>query len=134
MVPFHFFARNPFDGRVQVENPLTTFVLITVLRRHALNCGWKVVPCHPLAGSHIELLDYDSGVATIDWEAMNKRNYTDQLSKSVYMAECLSPIKVMPHEFFSIFVPDKAILQTVNMLLRDKNIELNVNVNSNMFV
>jgi hypothetical protein len=103
-VPFHWFAGNPFDGRVQGDRPGEPFVLITVKRILAANRNWKVIPRHPLAASNIELMDYAEGFSAIDWEAMNRRDYHDPHSKSVCMAECLSPTMIIPSEFFKIFV------------------------------
>lgn len=46
-VPFHFFAGNPFDGRVQKDHPGKQFVLFTVHRDVAAGNNWEVIPCHP---------------------------------------------------------------------------------------
>ena len=56
-VPFHWFAKNPFDGSVQRSRPEAQFVLISVYRSTAKQYGWKVIPRHPLAGDSIQLLD-----------------------------------------------------------------------------
>lgn len=47
MVPFHFFARNLFDARVQLDNPEKEFVIISVQRTFAKAHGWKIIPEHP---------------------------------------------------------------------------------------
>lgn len=107
-VPFHFFARNPFDGRVQQDHPRKQFVLIAVQRAAARAMGWKIIPRHPLAGREIEILDYDAGMDAIDWDVMNARAYSDQNCKCVCMAECLSPVPVPASSFHSIYVKDGA--------------------------
>lgn len=105
-VPFHFFAKNPFDGRVQHDHPEKRFVLIAVERSKAHSLGWKIIPRHPLAGDDIEVMDYDAGMQAIDWDAMNKRDYSDQHSKCTCMAECIAPGPVAPNLFQSIRVKD----------------------------
>ncbi|MBN9096466.1 DarT ssDNA thymidine ADP-ribosyltransferase family protein [Pandoraea pnomenusa] len=88
-VPFHWFARNPFDGRVQVDRSGEEFALITIRRSLAERENWKVIPRHPLANAAPQLLDYLPGVDAIDWETMNIRDYRDPECKSICMAECL---------------------------------------------
>lgn len=107
-VPFHFFARNPFDGRVQHDHPQKAFALIAVQRSLARARGWKIIPRHPLAGREIEVLDYDPGMDAIDWGVMNKRDYADQNCKCVCMAECLSPIPVSADLFQAVYVKNDA--------------------------
>ncbi|WP_323835150.1 DarT ssDNA thymidine ADP-ribosyltransferase family protein [Photorhabdus africana] len=60
-VPFHWFSRNPFAGRVQKDRPDEDFVLITVRRSIAKTGNWKIIPRHPLANTTVELYDYDKG-------------------------------------------------------------------------
>ncbi|MBQ0693302.1 DarT ssDNA thymidine ADP-ribosyltransferase family protein [Providencia stuartii] len=48
-VPFHWFSRNPFDGRVQKNFPNEKFVLITIKRELAQKENWKIILRHPLA-------------------------------------------------------------------------------------
>jgi len=134
MVPFHFFARNPFDGNVQSKNPNTDFLLISISRAFAANNGWSIIPHHPLAGRDIEKLNYSDGIETIDWEAMSNRDYSDAHSKSVCMAECLSPTAVLPNTFFSLFVANEGVKKVVVNLLAEKGISKNVNVNQRMFL
>jgi hypothetical protein len=134
MVPFHFFSRNPFDGNVQSKNPKTDFILISISRTFAAANEWNIIPRHPLAGREIEKLSYSDGIEAIDWEAMSNRDYSDAHSKSVCMAECLSPITILPNEFFSLFVANTVVKSTVEKLLFEKGIPMNVNVNPRMFL
>jgi hypothetical protein len=108
MVPFHFFASTPFDGRVLKDRPGEAFALIAVGRSLARHRGWKILPIHPLSGQRPALLDYDAGIAAIDWGAMNRREYADPHSKHVCMAECLSPGAVAAADFQSIYVATEA--------------------------
>ena len=85
LVPFHWFAGNPFDGRVQVDRRGETFLLISVRRSLAEQRNWKVIPFHPLASHDIRLLDYRVGFESIDWSVMSERDYHEPNSKSVCM-------------------------------------------------
>jgi hypothetical protein len=133
-VPFHWFARNPFDGRVQADRPDDDFALIAVHRNVAQRENWKVIPRHPLANTAPQLLDYQPGVEAIDWETMNIRDYHNPECKSICMAECLSPGPVTVDKFFKIFVPNDAVANQVEEIVDDLGLELDVVVNSGMFV
>lgn len=132
-VPFHLFARNPFDGRVQRDHPDKQFALLAVRREVARSRGWKIIPRHPLAGDDIQLLDYDEGMAAIDWEAMNRRDYADHESKCVCMAECVSPGPVPPTLFQSITVKDGKAEAVVRQYLATAACRPYVDVNAAMF-
>lgn len=132
-VPFHWFAGNPFDGGVQVSRRGEKFVLITVRRTVAQANNWKVLARHPLANEVFSLLDYEDGFKTIDWKAMNRRDYHDHHSKSVCMAECLAPGIVETGRFFSIYVPDSGAHEVVSKFIVEREFDLPVNVNSRMF-
>lgn len=133
-VPFHFFGGSPFDGGVQKANVDTQFVLLTVRRDHAKANNWKIIPSHPLADDAIELMDYDDGFSAIDWAKMNEREYSDPTSKSVCMAECLSPNEVLPARFFSIYVKDEIVETEVRKLLKKAGLSPHLNINQGMFV
>ncbi|MEC6908177.1 DarT ssDNA thymidine ADP-ribosyltransferase family protein [Photobacterium piscicola] len=133
-VPFHFFARNPFDGKVQQKNPLMDFVLISVRRDIASGNNWKIIPRHPLSNQQPEILDYEVGFNSIDWDQMNRRDYGDDESKSICMAECLSPQIVTVDDFFKLYVSNDKVKQNVEMILRDHNVDIEVIVNRGMFI
>ncbi|OHC69487.1 MAG: hypothetical protein A3H93_07200 [Rhodocyclales bacterium RIFCSPLOWO2_02_FULL_63_24] len=133
-VPFHWFSGNPFDGRVQVDRRDELFVLITVRRQLAEQQNWQVIPFHPLATENIRLLNYREGVAAIDWETMNQREYHDPKCKSICMAECLAPAPVAPSDFFKIYVPSDDIAKDVRAAMKDLNVWVEVDVNEHMFV
>lgn len=133
-VPFHFFGGNPFDGGVQIAHKDSQFVLITVRREYAKANNWKIIPSHPLSGDNIELMDYDEGFAAIDWAKMNEREYTEHVSKSACMAECLSLNTVPSSRFFSIYVKDSVVESEVQILLNKTGLTPYLNVNSIMFV
>lgn len=130
MVPFHFFANNPFDGRVKADHPDKVFCMITVYRTFAKENKWKIIPRHPLANVQgVEPMDYEKGFASIDWELMNLRDYKDSESKSVCMAECLSPVTVYVKDFQCIYVKDEASKSHVERLLKERNLSKFVNIN-----
>lgn len=133
-VPFHWFARNPFDGRVQADRPGDEFALIAVHRDVAQRENWKVIPRHPLANTAPQLLDYQPGVEAIDWETMNIRDYGDPECKSICMAECLSPAPVAVDNFFKIFVPNDAVANQIKEIIDDLGLDLKVGVNPRMFI
>jgi hypothetical protein len=134
MVPFHFFARNPFDGRVQEDHPNKDFVLITVLRALAKSNNWQIIPCHPLSNSALQLLNYQEGIEAIDWNAMNARDYHNDLSKSVGMAECLAPSTIESNRFHSIFVRNDKLRDRVIELVSNSTCNAYINVNPLMFL
>ncbi|AIL59809.1 DarT ssDNA thymidine ADP-ribosyltransferase family protein [Pseudomonas alkylphenolica] len=133
-VPFHWFAANPFDGRVQLHSPDTTFVLISVYRTFANQNGWKVIPRHPLANDAIQLLDYDEGFEAIEWDVMSERNYQDPHCKSVCMAECLSPEVVLPNNFSRIYVSSDEVEKVCAAKIREAGVNVLTGVNPGMFL
>ena len=128
-VPFHWFAKNPFDGSVQIAHRNKPFVLITVHRALAQREGWKIIPRHPLSNDEIELLDYAKGFDAIDWPTMNKRDYLDPISKSVCMAKAV-PVS----SFCKIFVPSPDIERLVMDETAELEQAIDVVVNENMFL
>lgn len=133
-VPFHFFANNPFDGRVQQNNTGKSFVIIAVRREHAKANQWNIIPRHPLDDQDLKLMAYDEGFNAINWSKMNERNYNDVESKSVCMAECLSPNIVSASRFLSIFVNNAEQQQKVLANRNTAKLDFRVNINSRMFV
>lgn len=107
-VPFHFFAKNPFDGRVQKDHPDQNFIYICVSRKYAKDNNFRVVTMHPRALDELILHDYEDGFNLIDWDTMDIRDYEDDYNRHVCMAECLSPTPIDPSDFFCIYVKDSA--------------------------
>lgn len=133
-VPFHWFAKNPFDGRVYQDRPDEDFVLIAMSRDHARQQNWRVIPRHPLAGGGFELLDYATGFETIDWQSMELRDYHDQACKHICMAECLSPEPIPALQFAKIYTPSQEIQRFVQQQAGGLGLgRLWVDTNANMF-
>ena len=132
-VPFHWFSRNPFDGRVQKDRPNEEFVLITVRRALAEGNNWKILPKHPLAKQEFRFYDYQEGFELVNWDLMQERDYHDSYCKSVCMAECLSPQPVSASDFFKIFVPTEQVKGVVLREVTARRLPIEVTVNQYMF-
>ena len=116
-VPFHFFEPTPFTGRVFLYNPNTTFCAITIYRDLAKNSNFKICTAHPLSENPIaQVLDYNLGFSSIDWDSLESRDYNNEKSKNVCMAECLALSPVKPNDFHAIYVPSEEIKLSVTEL------------------
>lgn len=136
LVPFHFFAKNPFDGRVMKDNPHKEFIYICIHRDFAKANNFKIIPKHPKSMETLKLYDYREGIEIIDWNTMDIRDYVgNNYCKQVCMAECLSEKTINPVNFFSFFV--KTELTEKHLLSLHKRIlkwePFRVNVRPNMF-
>lgn len=106
-VPFHFFEPTAFTGAVFNSYPNKSFCSIAILREFAKNRNYKICTAHPLSLSpKAEVLNYSEGIARINWEEAEKRDYNSDVSKNACMAECLAFSPVLPEVFFTIFVPN----------------------------
>ncbi|MFM4913249.1 DarT ssDNA thymidine ADP-ribosyltransferase family protein [Aeromonas dhakensis] len=132
-VPFHFFANNPFDGRVLSDHPDEDFVLIAVSRTVAEKQKWWVVDKHPLATDVKVYSDYKEGMAAIEWDVMDKREYKDAHCKLICMAECVAPDTVPVSDFASFYVKDKKANEIVMKLLAEFKVKKYVDINAGMF-
>ncbi|WP_414931879.1 DarT ssDNA thymidine ADP-ribosyltransferase family protein [Vibrio europaeus] len=132
MVPFHFFANNPFDGRVCQVNSKTKFAFIVVRRVHAEAKGWKISPKHPLSGE-FRLLSYADGMEETNWEVMNKRDFKTPESKNICMAECLSPNAVSPEDIHAIYVAEDEDRIEVAKLVAEMKLRIFVETKPFMF-
>lgn len=133
-VPFHFFAKNPFDYGVQRSHTNKDFVLIAIQRGIARANGWRIVPRHPLAEEGYQIFDYDYGFDAIDWDLLEKRDYDNRACKVACMAECLSPDSVPSSLFFSIYVNNTQVQRAVNELIGEYQVNCFVDLNPAMFV
>jgi hypothetical protein len=68
------------------------------------------------------------------WQTMNKRDYHDPASKSVCMAECLSPKTVSTSNFYTVFVPSQRVEEMVNAAASELKRDIDVVVNEYMFL
>lgn len=135
-IPFHFFCKNPFDGRVQIKYPTSRFVYLCVHREYARQQNYKIITQHPMSFLEaLNLYDYDEGFELIDWEAMEKRDYADNHSKNVCMAECIAPSVVWGNELFCIYVKTEEDERWINRQCLSVGIQnpCRINIMSGMF-
>lgn len=132
-VPFHFFAKSPFDYGVQRSRPEQDFVLVTVRRTYAQANNWKIVPRHPLAEEGYEILDYNVGMDTIDWALIAQKDYENRACKVACMAECLSPADVPAEKIFSLYVKTPEVEKIVQDFANEYGISSYINLMPNMF-
>lgn len=132
-VPFHFYARSPFDYGVQRTYPQKDFVLITVRRAFAKDNEWKIMPRHPLAEEGYEILEYEDGMNTIDWSLIAQKEYDDRACKVACMAECLSPTTVPVHKIFCVYVKTESVRGQVQKLAHTHGVSCHVDLVASMF-
>ena len=72
------------------NHPDEKFVYIAVYKEYAEANGFKIIPIHPLSQG-AAVYDYTKGMAMIDWETMNRKEFDDAHCKLVCLAECMSP-------------------------------------------
>ncbi|MFD2114810.1 DarT ssDNA thymidine ADP-ribosyltransferase family protein [Paenibacillus yanchengensis] len=135
-VPFHFFSKNPFDGRVQIDNPDDEFIYICLKRSYAKDNDFLIIPQHPISMEEFEMYAYDDGFELIDWVTMDKRDYGDATCKNVCMAECVSSLAVSSDDFHSIYVKSTEHEERIKelSLAHYEEIPFKINVNSKMFL
>lgn len=110
LIPFHFFTGTPFAGAVQKNYPDIEFVYIALHRDIAKDPkkNFKIIPTHPKHMKPLKMFKYKEGLKEIDWELMEKRDYTDSECKEACMAECVAGYKhISPKIFHCIIVKSK---------------------------
>lgn len=135
-VPFHFFTKNPFDGRVQKDHPAKKFIYISVTRKFAQQNDFLIIPMHPIAMNPLLLYDYNEGINIIDWTTMELTEYADTYCRHVCMAESLCEFPILSSNFSHIFVKDDETKGDIERLARRilGSYSFNVNTNARMFV
>jgi hypothetical protein len=84
--------------------------------------NFQILIKHPLSQQECELYDYIEGIEKIDWDAMETIGTTDEYSRNVKMAECLTD-KCIPAELFQcVYVPDKETALYIENLFKGKGI------------
>lgn len=135
-IPFHFFAKNPFDGRVQKNYPGKEFIYICVSRDFAKRNNFKIIPRHPNSMTNLTLYDYSEGYEIIEWDIMDRRDYSDRNCRQICMAECLSLSRINPQDFSHVFVRTNDIEEFIReqcMQILD-SCPFYINVNPYMFL
>lgn len=120
--PFHFHPYSAFDVAVKNKYATDKFVYICIKRALAEFNGFKILKRHPLSQQECVLYEYAEGINDIDWETMERVGATDEYSRNVKMAECLTD-KCIPAELFQcVYVPDVETEQYIEMLFQKKGI------------
>lgn len=120
--PFHFHPYSAFDVAVKNTYSEDKFVYICIKRALAEFNNFKVLIKHPLSQQDCVLYDYLEGINNIDWDTMERIGTTDEYSRNVKMAECLTD-KCIPAELFQcVYVPDMETKQYIEKLFLNKGI------------
>lgn len=126
-VPFHFFAKNPFDGAVCNDYGSENMVIITIHRDLHLSEPLFIIPEHPLHQRNPQIFSYNEGIDLIRWDILDdipNRDYHNREIKEACMAECLVPHSLMPDQFFAIYLQnenEKSILESLEGFDQLKN-------------
>lgn len=121
-IPFHFHPYSVFDVAVKNTYNSEKFVYICISRKFAQTNNFKVIIKHPLSSQECILYNYDDGFNRIDWDTMEKVGATDEYSRCVKMAECLTDQCIPAESFYCIYVPDEEIELYIRNLLKKKGI------------
>ena len=116
-IPFHFHPYSSFDKAV-INKYNEEFIYICITRELARNKNFFILPKHPLSIEEVEILDYDEGINSIDWEAMEKSSTESSYIKQVKMAECLTELVVPVECFTQIAVRNEEIKEEVEEKLK----------------
>lgn len=120
--PFHFHPYSAFDVAVKHTHAGEKFVYICIKRDLAEVNDFKILTKHPLSQQECILYNYADGMKHIDWDTMEKSGATDEYSRNVKMAECLTD-KIIPAQLFHcVYVPDDVTKQYIERLFRNKGI------------
>lgn len=120
--PFHFHPYSAFDVAVKNRYPEDKFVYICIKRALAEFNNFKILIKHPLSQSDCILYDYDDGMEKIDWDVMKIVGATDEYSRNVKMAECITEKRIPAELFQCIYVPDAEVKQYIEKLFKKKGI------------
>ena len=133
-VPFHFYEKTAFTGSVYDAHREIAFCTITITRDFAMDNDFMICTAHPLSyNPEAELYNnFTDGMKAINWKKMDKRDFDDEVSKNVGMAECLAPSPVSPYNFNSIFVANEKQKEYVENISKELigTIPFHVNINT----
>lgn len=139
LIPFHFFAGTPFAERVQITHAGEEFVFVTIHRNIAKlkSNDFKIFPTHPLHMNPLKIYSYEEGLGKIDWELMEKRDYSNHECKEACMAECVANHSSVSSDIFnSIIVKSeetKGYIEKLYYEIFKKNTPFHINVNAIYF-
>lgn len=135
-VPFHFYAKNPYDGAVCNKHGSENMAIITIWRPNFFEAsGYYIIPNHPLSGSP-EFLPYFEGFEKVQWELMENngnRCYSDRVIKNACMAECDVDHIISVNKFAYVYVKTERARQRIASLPGAWQIQSKLQVNPNLF-
>lgn len=138
LIPFHFFKGTPFSGKVQQSHLEEEFIYIVLHRDIAKALKFRIFPTHPKHMQPLQLLEYEEGMNKIDWELMDKRDYSNYECKEVCMAECVANFSSIPTKLFqSIIVKNKETkkyIETLCQQIFDKRCPFYIDVEPQSFL
>lgn len=120
-IPFHFHPYSAFDKAVK-SSYNEEFIYICITRDLARKNNFVILPKHPLSTEDCNLLEYDEGFKKIDWDTMHTIGTTDDYSKHVKMAECLTKSIVPGKSFHCIYVKNSKTKLLVEEKLKENGI------------
>lgn len=120
--PFHFHPYSAFDVAVKNTYAGEKFVYICIKRALAEFNNFKILIKHPLSQQECVLYDYVDGIKNIDWDTMERAGVTDEYSRNVKMAECLTDKRISAELFQCVYVPDLEARQYIEELFQKKGI------------
>jgi hypothetical protein len=112
-VPFHFHPYSSFDVAVKNANKSEEFIYICIKRTLARDKKFLIIPRHPLNMPAVELYEYDEGIQSMDWGAMERSSSVSEYIKEVRMAECMTEDVVPVNWFAGIAVRTEGVKQIV---------------------
>ena len=135
-VPFHFFVKNPYDGRQFRDHPDIKFVYISITREFLKTNNGVIIPKHPLSEANhtLETMPYSHGFDAIDWDLVAKRDYLDQECKRACMCEALHKGVVPSENFNSIVVKTKEDYNLIDQLIKQFSLKCHLNQNEKWFI
>lgn len=133
-VLFHFYSKNPFDGRVCRTYGAENMAIITIRRELHQKNEFYIIPSHPLDKDEPDIYPYNEGFRLIRWDILDResgRDYRDPEIKKACMAECVMKYTIPCQAFHCIFVANEEAQQKI---LQAPNSNLvRITVNPNMF-
>ena len=121
--PFHFHPYSSFDVAVKNTYSDEEFIYICIKRDLAKRNNFKILPRHPLNNEESpQLYAYDEGFEAFDWDTMHTPGTEDPYTKSVKMAECLTPLIVHAKFFHCIYVKNESTWAVVREKLKSEGI------------
>lgn len=138
-IPFHFYPKNPFDGRVQKDNADSKFAYICITRMLAKEKDFKIIPRHPISMPQFQMLDYDIGFSQIQWDViddLDDRDYHDDNIRNICMAECVTNSIITVDMFQNISVTCSEDREYIENLMEKYNIKRKpfIDIRKNWFI